>query len=141
MNLQGWSGGGYYHDTLGKIKVPGKLGGETGLEELSDALLARNGTLYVDCAFQKVSEVSDRYSASNETSRYYGTGYIGEFGEVHPATLRQTASLGYDENIYYLISPKFLVRYTENFAEKIGDIGVSGISLRDLGNELHSDRS
>ncbi|MBR5369056.1 MAG: hypothetical protein IK138_07200 [Lachnospiraceae bacterium] len=140
MNLQGWSGGGYYHDTLGKIKVPGKLGGETGLEELSDALLARNGTLYVDCAFQKVSEVSDRYSASNETSRYYGTGYIGEFGEVHPGTLRQTASLGYDENIYYLISPKFLVRYTENFAEKIGDIGVSGISLRDLGNELHSDK-
>lgn len=140
MNLQGWSGGGYYHDTLGKIKVPGKLGGKSDLEELSNELLGMGGTLYVDCAFQKVSEVSSRYSASNETSRYYGTGYIGEFGEVHPATLRQTASLGYDENIYYLVSPKFLVRYTESFAEDIVDYDISGISLRDLGNVLHSDK-
>ena len=140
MNLQGWSGGGYYHDTLGKIKVPGKLGGKSDLEHLSQELLGQGGTLYVDCAFQKVSEVSGRYSASNETSRYYGTGYIGEFGEVHPGSLRQTASLGFDENIYYLVSPKFLVRYTESFAEKIRDYDVSGISLRDLGNVLHSDK-
>ncbi|MCR5829267.1 MAG: hypothetical protein K6F93_02830 [Lachnospiraceae bacterium] len=140
VNLQGWSGGGYYHDTLGKIKVPGKLGGKSDLEELSNELKAMGGTLYVDCAFQKVSEVSSRYSASNETSRYYGTGYIGEFGEVSPATLRQTSSLGYDENIYYLVSPKFLVRYTESFVDKITDFDVSGISLRDLGNELHSDK-
>ncbi|MCR5432571.1 MAG: hypothetical protein K6E95_08435 [Lachnospiraceae bacterium] len=140
MNLQGWSGGGYYHDTLGKIKVPGKLGGTSDLEDLSGELLSMGGTLYVDCAFQKVSEVSSRYSASNETSRYYGTGYIGEFGEVHPATLRQTSSLGHDENIYYLISPKFLVRYTESFTDKIRDYDISGISLRDLGNELHSDK-
>ncbi|MCR5520548.1 MAG: hypothetical protein K6F44_01395 [Lachnospiraceae bacterium] len=140
MNLQGWSGGGFYHDTLGRIKVPGKLGGKSDLEKLSNELLTLSGTLYVDCAFQKVSEVSGRYSASNETSRYYGTGYIGEFGEVHPGSLRQTASLGYDENIYYLVSPKFLVRYTENFAEKIRDYDVSGISLRDLGNVLHSDK-
>jgi len=140
MNLQGWSGGGYYHDTLGKIKVPGKLGGKSDLESLSNDLASIGGTLYVDCAFQKVSEVSSRYSASNETSRYYGAGYIGEFGEVHPSTLRQTASLGHDENIYYLVSPKFLVRYTESFVDKITDYDVSGISLRDLGNELHSDK-
>ena len=140
MNLQGWSGGGYYHDTLGRIKVPGTLGGKSDLEHLSQELLGQGGTLYVDCAFQKVSEVSSRYSASNETSRYYGTGYIGEFGEVHPGSLRQTASLGFDENIYYLVSPKFLVRYTESFAEKIRDYDVSGISLRDLGNVLHSDK-
>ena len=140
MNLQGWSAGGYYHDTLGKIKIPGKLGGKTDLEDLSETLEKMNGTLYVDCFFQKVSDVSGRYSPSNESSRYYGTGYIGEFGEVNPATLRQTSSLRYDENIYYLISPKFLVRYTEGFTEKIKDYDVSGISLRDLGNELHSDK-
>ncbi len=140
MNLQGWSGGGYYHDTLGKIKVPGKLGGKSDLEDLSETLEKVNGTMYVDCAFQKVSDVSSRYSASNESSRYYGTGYVGEFGEVSPVSLRQTASLGYDENIYYLISPKFLVRYTEGFTEKITDYEIGGISLRDLGNVLQSDK-
>ena len=140
MNLQGWSGGGYYHDALNKIKVPGKLGGSSDLESLSKKLSSMSGTLYVDCAFQKVSDVASRYSASNETSRYYGTGYIGEFGEVNPVSLRQTASLGYDENIYYLVSPKFLVRYTENFAEDIQDYDVAGISLRDLGSVLQSDK-
>ena len=140
MNLQGWSEGGYYHDTLGKIKIPGKLGGRSDLEKLTQTLGSMQGTLYVDCLFQKVSDVSGRYSAANETSRYYGTGYIGELGEVNPATLRQTSSLRYDENIYYLISPKFLVRYTEGFSEKIRDYDISGISLRDLGNALHSDK-
>ncbi|MBR6172513.1 MAG: hypothetical protein IKQ49_05015 [Eubacterium sp.] len=140
MNLQGWSGGGYYHDTLGKIKVPGKLGGKSDLEDLSKKLSSMGGTVYVDCAFQKVSEVSSRYSVGNESSRYYGTGYVGEFGEVSPVTLRQTASFGYDENIYYLISPKFLVRYTESFADKIRDYDIGGISLRDLGSVLQSDK-
>lgn len=140
MNLQGWSGGGYYHDALNKIKVPGTLGGSSDLESLSQKLTSMSGTLYVDCAFQKVSEVASRYSPSNETSRYYGTGYIGEFGEVSPVSLRQTASLGHDENIYYLVSPKFLVRYTENFAEDIQDYDIAGVSLRDLGSVLQSDK-
>ena len=140
MNVQGWSGGGYYHDVLDKIKVPGKLGGKSDLEDLNKTMEGMGGTLYVDCAFQKVTDVSSRYSASNESSRYYGTGYVGEFGEVNPSTLRQTARLGYDENIYYLISPKFLVRYTENFTDKITDYEVSGVSLRDLGSVLQSDK-
>ena len=140
MNLQGWSGGGYYHDTLGKIKVPGKLGGKSDLEELTETVQGLGGSVYVDCAFQKVSDVSSRYSAANESSRYYGTGYVGEFGEVSPINLRQTASLGYNENIYYLISPKFLVRYTEGFTDRIDDYNVTGISLRDLGNVLQSDK-
>lgn len=91
-------------------------------------------------AFQKVTAVSKRYSENNETSRYYGGGYIAEFGLVNPATLRQTSGLGYEENHYYLVSPKFLVRYVDKFAAKITGCGVDGISLRDLGDELHSDK-
>ena len=140
MNYQGWSSGGYYHDVLNKVKVPRKLGGKKDLENLNDTVESVGGSLYVDCAFQKVSEVSSRYSAANETSRYYGTGYIAEFGLVNPTSLRQTSGLGYTENLYYLVSPKFLIRYTENFIDKFEDIDVSGISLRDLGNELHSDK-
>ncbi|MCR5149204.1 MAG: hypothetical protein K6C35_09610 [Eubacterium sp.] len=140
MLYQGWSAGGYYHDVLNKVKIPRKLGGESDLEKLNKTMEGIGGQLYVDCAFQKVSEVSSRYSASNETSRYYGTGFIAEFGLVNPTSLRQTSGLGYTENLYYLVSPKFLVRYTENFIEKFEDVKVSGISLRDLGNELHSDK-
>ena len=140
MNYQGWMNGGYYHDVADKIRVPYSLGGKSDLEELSRKLKEDGNTFYADVAFQKVTYISKRYSSGNETSRYYGAGYVAELGLVHPGTLRQTSGLGYDENHYYLISPKFLVRYTDAFAKKIRNYDISGISLRDLGDELHSDK-
>ncbi|MCR5215116.1 MAG: hypothetical protein K6E10_11935 [Eubacterium sp.] len=140
MNVQGWSQGGYYHDVLSKVKVPLKLGGKSGLEDLSSTVETNGGSFYADCAFQKTSLVSGRYSENNETSRYYGTGYIAQFGLVNPTSLRQTSGLGYEENEFYLVSPKFLVKYTGKFADKIDSYNIGGISLRDLGDELHSDK-
>ncbi|MGN1179764.1 MAG: DUF5696 domain-containing protein [Suilimivivens sp.] len=140
MNYQGWMNGGYYHDVVDKIKVPSKLGGKSGLEDLSAAVVNGGGSFYADVAFQKVTFISKRYSYGNETSRYYGTGYVADFGLVNPANLRQTSGLGYTENLYDLISPKFLVRYTDKFTKKIQKYDIEGISLRDLGNELHSDK-
>lgn len=140
MNYQGWCNGGYYHDVLNKIKVPWKLGGKSDLENLSETVVTNGGIFYADVAFQKVTEVSSRYSISNETSRYYGAGYVAQFGLVNPATLRQTSGLGYAENRFFLISPKFLVRYVARFSDKIDNYDISGVSLRDLANELHSDK-
>lgn len=139
MNYQGWCNGGYYHDVMSKIRVPWRLGGKSGLEELSAHMESVGGSFYADVAFQKVTTVSSRYNVGNETSRYYA-GYIAEFGLVNPATLRQTSGLGYDENRFYLVSPKFLVRYVDKFAAKIDRYDIGGISLRDLGDELHSDK-
>ena len=140
MNYQGWTKGGYYHDALSKVKVPAKLGGKKGLENLNSTVAGLGGTFYADVALQKVSAVASKYSFTNETSRYYGTGYLAEFGLVNPSTLRQTSGLSYKENIFYLVSPKFLVRYAEKFASKVEGMKLSGISLRDLGDELHSDK-
>lgn len=140
MNFQGWMNRGYYHDVVDKIRVPHKLGGKSGVEDLSALMAADGNDFYGDVAFQKVTFASRRYSYANETSRYYGGGYIAEFGLVNPATLRQTSGLGYTENHYDLISPKFLVRYVNKFANKINKYDINGISLRDLGDELHSDK-
>lgn len=140
MNFQGWMNRGYYHDVVDKIRVPHKLGGKSDLESLSAMMAADGNDFYGDVAFQKVTFVSRRYSYANETSRYYGGGYIAEFGLVNPATLRRTSGLGYTENHYDLISPKFLVRYVDKFTNKITKYDITGISLRDLGDELHSDK-
>lgn len=140
MNFQGWMNRGYYHDVVDKIKVPGALGGKRGLGKLNQAVADNGGTLYADVALQKVTEITKRYSDGNETSRYYGGGYIADFGLVNPATLRQTSGLGYMENLYYLVSPKFLVRYVDKFTANIDKYDIDGISLRDLGNVLHSDK-
>lgn len=140
MNYQGWMNGGYYHDVTDKLRVPLALGGKSGLEALSETVTGNGGSFYADVAIQKVTTISKRYSATNETSRYYGGGYIAEFGLVNPANLRRVSGLGYIENHYYLVSPKFMVRYAEKFAKKIDKYDIDGVSLRDLGNELHSDK-
>lgn len=140
MNLTGWSNGGYYADVYNKITKLSKLGGKSKLEKLNDTLEAMGGRLYVDVPFQKVTTISKRYTEQFETSRYYGAGYIAEFGLVGPTSYRKTAALGYRENMFTLISPKFLDRYVNGFAKSISKIDVGGIGLRDLGDELHSDK-
>lgn len=140
MNLQGWFNGGYYHDTADKIKVTAKLGGRSGLKKLNEKLAANGGVLYADVAFQEVTFADDGFNCSAEGSRYYGAGYVASFGLVNPTTLRNTSGLGYYENKYDLLSPKFLPRYIGKFADKAVKLDLAGISLRDLGNELHSDK-
>lgn len=140
MNFQGWSNGGYYHDVPDKIKVIGKLGGKKGLQKLNDTLTANGGKLYVDNAMQKVTWISRRYKDNYESARYYGGGYIASFGQLSPISLRQTSSLGYVETLYDLMSPKFLVRYVDDFVDEMRKIDNVGISLRDMGDSLYSDK-
>jgi len=140
MNLQGWFNGGYYHDTAKKINVIGKLGGKSGLEELNETVSSLGGRMYADVAFQKVTFADDDFNYSAESSRYYGGGYVAAFGLIDPSTFRNTSALGYRENMYDMLSPRFLHRYTTKFAKKIQKYDIDGISLRDLGNTLTSDK-
>lgn len=140
MNFQGWMNGGYYHDVPNYIFITGKLGGKSGLSQLNSTLSANGGRLYGDVAFQNVTTISKRYQENYETSRYYGAGYVAEFGQVNPSTLRQTSSLGYRETVHYLLSPKFLDRYVKDFIKRSKDLPLDGISLRDLGDQLQSDK-
>ena len=140
MNFQGWMNGGYYHDVADKIKVQRQLGSKKDLESLNDTLETLGGELYADVAFQNVTYIAKRYRYTEETSRYYGAGYAVSFGEVNPANFRRTASLGYSENLYDLLSPRFLPWYVRHFIGEMEDIDISGVSLRDLGYQLHSDK-
>ena len=140
MNFQGWMNGGYYHDVPDKIKVLSQLGGKADLEDLNGALAALGGELYADVAFQNVSYISKRYRSTEESSRYYGAGYSVRFGEADPSNFRRTSAMGYAENIYDLLSPRFLPYYVGHFIDEMKDIDVDGVSLRDLGYELHADK-
>jgi len=140
MNLQGWMNGGYYHDVPDKIKVLRQLGGKGDLQALAQTM-KQYGELYADVALQNVTYISKRYRSNEESSRYYGAGYSVSFGEVNPTNLRRTTGLGYAENLYDLLSPKFLPYYVEHFTKAMKGYDESiGISLRDLGYELHADK-
>ncbi|MDY6324541.1 MAG: DUF5696 domain-containing protein [Catonella sp.] len=140
MNLQGWFNGGYYHDATDHVRVTAKLGGKKGLEDLNEKVIANGGRLYADTAFEEVTMADHSFPYSKEASRYYGAGYVATLGQIDPTTLRNTSGLGYEENRYSLISPKFLPRYVDTFSKKIKGIDVYGVSLRDLGNVLTSDK-
>lgn len=140
INFQGWMNGGYYHDAADNIKVISKLGGKSDLEDLNTTVAENGGRLYADVAFQNVTFADDGFNYNAEGSRYYGAGYVASFGLVNPTTLRATSGLGYTENKYDLLSPKFLPRYVTKFASKFENFEVDGISLRDLGNYLQSDK-
>ncbi len=140
MNLQGWLNGGFYHDAASSIHVLGSLGGKSGLNELNTVLENLGGAMYADVAFQNVTVISKHYSAGLESSRYYGSGYAAVLGQVNPGTLRRTSSLMHEETLYSLLSPKFLPRYVKAFAGAMKGYDITGISLRDLSDELHADK-
>ncbi len=140
MNYQGWMNGGYYHDVVDKLKLVKKLGSKKDISSLKEMLESNGGKLYGDVAFQEITYISKRYQETKETSRYFAGGYTATFGQLSPITTRKTASLGYRETLYNLISPKFLVRYVDKFANKITDYDFTGIGLRDLGSSLQSDK-
>ena len=140
LNLQGWFNEGYYHDAPHDIRLVRKMGSKKALEELNAKLEALGGTLYGDVEFQRVTFADDDFNWAAEGSRYYGAGYVASFGLVNPTTLRNTTGLGYMEPQYDLMSPKFLPRYVEKFAKKIDKYELGGLSLRDLGSYLTSDK-
>lgn len=139
VNYLGWFNGGYYHDVANRVKVERKLGGKRGIEELNQKLVGLGGTLYGDVALYKVSWESDHFNYKMESSMYY-SGYPVAFGKVNPVTVRQTSGMGYGENMFNIVSPKYLVRYVGNFAKAVDKVDLSGISLRDLGDTLTSDK-
>ena len=139
INYQGWMNGGYYHDVTDKVKLVSKLGSKSDFEDLSELVESYGGKLYADVAFQEVTYISKRYVSTFESARYY-SGYAGMLGQTNPTTLRMTSSLGYEETLYSLVSPKFLVRYVDEFLDNAAKYDITGYSLRDLGDILASDK-
>ena len=139
VNYLGWFNGGYYHNTAKKVKVDKKLGGKSDLADLNDKIDGIGAKLYGDVAFQRVSWNAKDYNYKLESS-IYASGLAVTFGRVNPATLRQVSSLGYYESMFNILSPKFLPRYVDHFIDSVGKVDISGISLRDLGDVLASDK-
>lgn len=139
MNYLGWFNGGYYHDVPKKVKVEKKLGGKSGLAALDKKLNEAGAGLFGDVALQKVSFESEHFNYKIESAMRYA-GYPVFYGRVNPARLRKTDSLGYPESMYDILSPKYLPRYVDKFIKSVSKTKLSGVSLRDLGDVLSSDK-
>lgn len=139
VNYLGWFNGGYYHDVAKDIKIERKLGGKKDWRKLYEKLEANDSKLFGDVAIQKISHEADNYNYKMENAQYY-SGFIVTFGRVNPVTMRQTGGMGYVETNYNVLSPKFLDRHVGKFMNEIKRVDISGVSLRDMGDMLSSDK-
>ncbi|MDR2546075.1 MAG: DUF5696 domain-containing protein [Lachnospiraceae bacterium] len=139
MNFQGWFNGGYYNNATTRLQLTRKLGSKRDLEELSAYITNNGGRFYADVALQKVTWADRRFNYNAVASRYFGPGFVAGFGQTHPTMVVDTA-MGYVEILYNYISPKFLPRYVESFTKKVNRYDIDGISLRDLTDNLSSDK-
>ena len=87
-----------------------------------------------------MTEIAKGFFRSEEASRYYAKGYAAELGVIGPVTLRRTATMGFTERGYMLLSPRFLPRYAERLSAAADRLGLDALSLRDLGTEVHADK-
>ncbi|MCL2254198.1 MAG: DUF5696 domain-containing protein [Lachnospiraceae bacterium] len=140
MVFKGWFNGGYYNNTADRIKLTRKLGSKKEFEDLSAHLTKNGGRFYADLNMQQVTWADRRFNYRAVASRYYGAGFTAAFGQSNPVTLRRISSGGYLEVLYNYISPSFLPRYTERFTKKIVKYDIDGFSLRDITNNLISDK-
>lgn len=139
VNYQGWMNDGYYHNSVDDIKVIRKLGGKSGLSDLTELVEGKGGKLYGDMAISTVTFAAEDFPYTLESSRLFGTGYVAGFGKTSPTTYSNSASLGYIANLYDILSPKFLSRYVDSALKDTENINISGISYRDIANQLYSD--
>ncbi|MDR2505418.1 MAG: DUF5696 domain-containing protein [Oscillospiraceae bacterium] len=141
MNYQGWFNGGFYHDAVNFIKPVKQLGDTGGLAALEKTLEEDGGRLFTDVAIQNVPYYSEGFRYTYEDSRYYGASYTAVFGSVDPLSYNLGGELDiYADTWYHSLSPKFLPRYTDSFVNAFDRYSLNGVSLRDLGNTLQSDR-
>lgn len=133
LKYSGWFNKGLAHEVPGSVSVDQQVGGEKGLRRLLSYANENGVTLYPDVAI--ITALSG--SGFNETKEAARTlrGVPAELYSFNPALNRRDRT----GSPTYVISPRFIGRYTEAFLKDYGKYGANAVSLSDLAAELDSD--
>jgi len=134
LRYTGWFNDGIRHEIPSSVSVDSKLGGKSGLAKLLAYTSDKGINLYPDVTFLRVLNEEGRFSPKKDASRtmngvpvsIYPYHLAGHFKEVW-------------QNPTYALSPVKLPAIMDQFISKYDKLGVSGLSLNDLGEELNSD--
>lgn len=137
MRYLGWFNKGINNDIPSSVKPVGSLGGTGDLLGLNSALESFGGHLFPDVAFQHISDQSHFYWESKESARYLDQWSVEttdyDRAKLHMGTL-------YESGVYDIVSPNTLPGVVDQFLPGYEKIGVKGLSVRDLGDVLTSDK-
>ncbi|WP_054025183.1 DUF5696 domain-containing protein [Bacillus sp. FJAT-28004] len=134
LRYTGWFNGGISHKIPSSVSVDSKLGGKQGFKQLLDYASNNNVDVYPDAAFMQVFRNSWGFSPKKDGARYI----TGQLVNVFPYN---AANFFADKSKIpaYVLSPSKLSGVVDDFLADYERMNVSGLSLRDLGNELNSD--
>ncbi|RXZ79861.1 hypothetical protein EBB07_20945 [Paenibacillaceae bacterium] len=134
VRYTGWFNGGVKHEIPSSVSVDNKLGGKSGLAKLLAYTSDKGIDLYPDVSFLRVLQEGGRFSPKKDASRTMN----GSLVAIHPYNLA-----GHFKELWekpsYALSPAKLPGVIDKFVDKYGKLGMNGLSLRDLGEELNSD--
>lgn len=132
LRYEGWFNGGIRHSIPTSIKAAGNLGGKGGLDSLQKWLAEQGVELFPDVSFYNVYTGSWAFRANRDAARYI-SGKPARQHAYNLATYQQGSALS------YILSPSKLGGVVEPFIEAAKKQQLSGLSLADLGKELHGD--
>ncbi|MFB9326446.1 DUF5696 domain-containing protein [Paenibacillus aurantiacus] len=131
LRYSGWFNGGINHDYPNDVEIERVLGGANGLGQLK-AYAADNGIkLYPDVAFQRVYRSGEGFKPSRD-----GASFL--FREGIKQMRRDPVTTNKDGMDYYVLSPKKLTGLVDDFLKDYRKLGLNGLSLRDLGEDVNS---
>lgn len=128
LRFVGWFNGGIRHGSPDDVEVTGALGGKKGLLKLSEDMKQNGFRFYPDAAFV------EKYKGGKGAATLLDRSKAEVFA-YNPVTHAKDAS----KFSHYLLSPRQLPKQVDGFLADYAKLGVPGLSLRDLGREVHSD--
>lgn len=128
LRMVGWFNGGIRHSSPSDLSIAGVLGGKKGLLHLADYMKQNGFGFYPDTAFLEKFKGSSGAATLLDRSK-------AEVYAYNPVTYAKDAS----KFSHYVLSPRQLPKQVDGFLQDYTKLGISGLSLRDLGKEVNSD--
>ncbi|WP_373229828.1 DUF5696 domain-containing protein [Cohnella sp.] len=128
LRYVGWFNGGIRHDSPGEIDIEGALGGKKGFRRLIDYTALNGISLYPDAAFLK------KYKGASGSANFLDRRKAGIYEYDSVTYMRDTTRFS-----HYVMSASKLPGVVDGFLADYAKLGISGVSLRDMGDEVNSD--
>ncbi|MBE9915427.1 hypothetical protein G8C92_15510 [Paenibacillus donghaensis] len=128
LRFVGWFNGGIRHSSPSDLSVAGVLGGKKGFLQLAEYMKENGFGFYPDTAFL------EKYKGSSGAAMLLDRGKAEVYG-YNPVTHAKDTS----KFSHYILAPAQLPKQVNGFLKDYAKLGAPGLSLRDLGREVHSD--
>lgn len=133
LRYSGWFGGGIHHDMPKSIDVDKKLGGTKGLHSLQAYAQQHGFGFYPDVSFLEAFPEAKGFKKS-----YASRQITGKLAQLFPYRI-STFTRDDEVSPGYVISPEAVPGIVSGFLQDYKQMGLTGLSLRDLGEQLNSD--